>query len=260
MEAQVRVGDKDVARNRRIFGSLMGTLKKFQQEQSTRAPTDDRQAEIRKKLEEKESLEKKEASRARRELFWERKRKQATVKFLETKVDIVKRFNDWEQSQKPLLNFIQTESKQPIFYLPKKLNKSQEEKLEKSRKLVEEAIQKRREYMENQLRRLDQKIEYVNRPRRGGPDVSVEDDIQETRKKMQEEPLDDIDVEALLDDNEVEGLELIAIDEQDQTANGPDVAMGGSSTRDNGAQDAEEKNDSASADNGDVKMDEPSAT
>lgn len=33
-EAQVRVGDQDVARNRRIFGSLMGTLKKFQQVKS----------------------------------------------------------------------------------------------------------------------------------------------------------------------------------------------------------------------------------
>ena len=211
VESQVRVGDKDIARNRRIFGSLMGTLKKFQQEQNHRAPTDDRQNEIRKKLEEKETAEKREAQRARRELFWDRKRRAAVVKFLETKVDIVKRFHEWEASQKPLLNFIRTEGPLPIYYMPTKTNKAQEDKWERGKKVVLGAIQTRREHMESQLRRLDQKIEYMTRPKQSGQEV--EDDIEETKKRMQEEPVDDIDVDALLDDTEVEGLELVAIEE-----------------------------------------------
>ncbi|OQV21182.1 hypothetical protein BV898_04942 [Hypsibius exemplaris] len=247
VEAQVRVGDKDVARNRRIFGSLMGTLKKFQQEQTDRATTDERQSEIRRKLEEKEFAEKREAQRARRELFWDRKRRAAVVKFLETKVDIVKRFHEWEATQKPLLNFIRTESGPwPVYYMPNKLNKAQEEKLEKSRKVVEEAIRTRKEHLESQLRRLDGKIEYMNRPKQSG--LEVDEDIKEMKKKMQEEPLDDIDVDALLDDNEVEGLELVAIEEhekqqkehQERMETGAESAPEGATATENGSMDVVE--------------------
>lgn len=185
----------------------------FFQEQNTRAQTDERQKEIRKKLEEKEYAEKEEARQQRRELFWERQRSAAVVKFLETKVDIVQRFTDWKSCQTPLFKFIHSEGPHPVCYVPKSLNKVQEERLEKSKKLLEALIETRREFMEKQLQDLDRKIEQINGAKSRGLDVSLEDHIQETRKKMREEPVDDIDVEALLDDNEVEGLELVAVDE-----------------------------------------------
>ncbi|XP_055338708.1 pinin-like [Paramacrobiotus metropolitanus] len=210
-EANIHGGDKDAARNRRMFGSLKKTLEKFQIEQENRKKTDEQQKEIRQKLEEKEAAEKRESQRERRELFWERKRSQAVVKFLETKVDIMKRFTDWETSQKPLMKFLRTESTCPIYYQPKILNPAQEEKLAKHRAALQAEIEKRRDMMQEQLNRLDGKIEKASQKR--GQDVTLEEHIQETKRTIREEPLDDYDVDEILDDKEVEGYDLVEADE-----------------------------------------------
>lgn len=125
------------ARNRRMFGSLMGTLQKFCQEESRLKQKEEKKAQIEKKLEEQQVQERKNMKRERENLFNNRKRQQLEIKMLETKMNLMKEFDAWEQSKKPLANFICTKSKPRIHFLPKILDKKAQKKLEESKKEVE---------------------------------------------------------------------------------------------------------------------------
>lgn len=73
----------------------------------------------------------------RRVLFAERELKKATIKALEAKVARVQEFEQWEQSQRHLGNFILTKAKPHVYWLPKKLSEKAQEKLKSSQRYHE---------------------------------------------------------------------------------------------------------------------------
>ncbi|KAG8235691.1 hypothetical protein J437_LFUL014035 [Ladona fulva] len=86
------------ARNRRMFGALLGTLQKFQQEETRlrekffqyiylQSPhREEKRARVEKKLEDAARREREELRRERQELFLDRKRKQAEIRKIELKI------------------------------------------------------------------------------------------------------------------------------------------------------------------------------
>uniref|UniRef100_A0A182JZN8 Pinin/SDK/MemA protein domain-containing protein n=1 Tax=Anopheles christyi TaxID=43041 RepID=A0A182JZN8_9DIPT len=142
--------ERSRARNRRIFGSLLGTLQKFSQEESKLKSKEEKKAMIEKKLEEQEKMERENMLKEKQCLFTDRKRQQLEIRALETKVAKLKALEVWENSKQPLQNFIKTKTNPPIFYLPKRMNAITEKKLaecqQEQQKLMEE---KRQEVMES---------------------------------------------------------------------------------------------------------------
>lgn len=114
--------EKSRGRSRRIFGSLLGTLQKFKQDESRLKSKDERKAEIERKVEEQASKEREEIKKARQDLFQNRKKKQAEIRAIEVKMNRMKEYTKWEESMKPLFGFIQLKGKPPIYYKPKIMN------------------------------------------------------------------------------------------------------------------------------------------
>lgn len=129
--------EKAKARNRRMFGALLGTLQKFQQEETKLKQKEEMRAQLEKKIEEHEIKEKAEIKKERQELFLNRKKKQAEIKMIELKMMRMKEYAAWEERQKPRMNFIQTKTKPQICYLPRRLNDATKVLLEECKKDVE---------------------------------------------------------------------------------------------------------------------------
>ncbi|XP_050069791.1 pinin [Anopheles maculipalpis] len=142
--------ERSRARNRRIFGSLLGTLQKFSQEESKLKSKEEKKAMIEKKLEEQEKAERENMLKEKQCLFTDRKRQQLEIRALETKMAMLKALEMWENSKRPLQNFIKTKTNPPIYYLPKRMNAAMEKKLaecqQEPQKMLEE---KRQEVMES---------------------------------------------------------------------------------------------------------------
>lgn len=121
--------EKSRARNRRMFGALLGTLQKFQQEEIKLKQKEEKRAQLERKIEEHEIKEKAEIKKERQELFLNRKKKQAEIKMIELKMLRMKEYAAWEEQVKPTMNFIRTKAKPHIFYLPRKINDASKELL-----------------------------------------------------------------------------------------------------------------------------------
>lgn len=122
------------ARNRRMFGSLLGTLQKFCQEESRLKNKEEKKAKIEKKLEDQQNQEREIMKKERQNLYLNRKRQQLEIKMIENKMELVREFAAFEEAKKPLMNFIRTKAKPSIFYLPKMHNKSTESKMAECKK------------------------------------------------------------------------------------------------------------------------------
>ncbi|CAG9789573.1 unnamed protein product [Diatraea saccharalis] len=151
-------GDEQArTRNRRIFGSLLGTLQKFKQEEIVLQTKEDKKAQVERKIEEQARLEKEREQKERKTLFLEREHKKATIKALEAKMARVQEFEKWETSQKSLTNFILTKAKPHLYWIPKKMSDKATEKLNSSRKYHEKCMIKKREELQEELQRIEQR-------------------------------------------------------------------------------------------------------
>lgn len=124
--------EKSRARNRRIFGSLLGTLQKFTQEESKLKSKEEKKAQIEKKLEEQQKVERENMRKEKQCLFTDRKRQQLEIRAIETKMNKMKDLEAWEETKKPLANFIKTKTSPHIYFLPKKMDTKMEKKLKES--------------------------------------------------------------------------------------------------------------------------------
>merc|ERR1712071_248431 len=95
-------------RNRRMFGSLLGTLAKFRQEESHLKDKEDKRAKIEQRLDGNARQEKESLRKERHNLFLERRRQQAHVRRLEWKMHRLREHDEWAARQQPLLKFIQS--------------------------------------------------------------------------------------------------------------------------------------------------------
>ncbi|XP_047512333.1 pinin [Pieris napi] len=162
-------GDDEQARtrNRRIFGSLLGTLQKFKQEEIVLQTKEDKKAQVERKIEEQARLEKERELKERKVLFAERELKKATIKALEAKVARVQEFEKWEQSQRNLGNFILTKAKPHVYWLPNlnKMSEKAQEKLKSSQRYHEKCMSKKRQELEEELQRIEQRCLRQKAPR-----------------------------------------------------------------------------------------------
>lgn len=148
-----------------MFGSLLGTLHKFCQEESRLKQQEKKKAQIEKKLEEQEILERESIKKERETLFIDRKRKQMEIKRLELKMSRIKDFETWEKSMKYLKQFIKTNTFPSIYYRPKTLSKKTEKLLEDSAQNIDKNIINKKEELMDNLIQLEENLhipEYDN--------------------------------------------------------------------------------------------------
>ncbi|KAK4884364.1 hypothetical protein RN001_000635 [Aquatica leii] len=150
--------EKSKARNRRMFGALLGTLQKFQQEETKLKSKEQKRAQVEKKIEEDEIREKAEIKKERQELFFNRKQKQAEIKMIELKMTRMREYAAWEERQKPRSNFILTKTKPHIYYLPRRINEPTKALLEKSKSDVEKIIEKRKLEVSTELQHIEDRM------------------------------------------------------------------------------------------------------
>ncbi|KAK3088328.1 hypothetical protein FSP39_017661 [Pinctada imbricata] len=174
---------KGTARNKRMFGLLLGTLRKFKDEAKESEEKAKQRKQIEKKLEEKFKEEKEEIIKERRQLFQERKQKQKRIHKLEQKMELVQMHDQWVEETNKLVNFIQTKAKPPIFYLPKTMTPELEKRLGDTTAVVEEMIAEKK-------KRLD---------------VMVEELMQDTREDEEEMETDEREGPHIDKENRVEG-------------------------------------------------------
>lgn len=137
--------EKSRARNRRIFGSLLGTLQKFTQEESKLKSKEEKKAQIEKKLEEQQKVERENMRKEKQCLFTDRKRQQLEIRAIETKMTKMKDLEVWEDTKKPLANFIKTKTSPSIYFLPKKMDSKMEKKLKESQEEHKKMMEAKRQ-------------------------------------------------------------------------------------------------------------------
>lgn len=152
-------GDEQTkARHRRIFGSLLGTLQKFCQEESRLKSKEEKKAQIEKKLEEQQKKEREVLRKEKQNLFSDRKRQQLEIRAMEIKMLKMKDLAAWEATKKPLANFIRTKAKQHLYYLPKVLDKKSQERLKRSKEDIDRLIEKKRKQVEEEIAAIEQRF------------------------------------------------------------------------------------------------------
>lgn len=146
------------ARNRRMFGSLLGTLQKFCQEESRLKPKEEKKAQIEKKLEEQEIQERENLKKEKQNLYSNRKRQQLEIKILEYKMTRMAELEDWEKSMKPLENYIRTKSKPFIYYRPKNIDKKTQQKIDDNKTAMTKIIEKKRLDVAEELKKMEKRF------------------------------------------------------------------------------------------------------
>uniref|UniRef100_A0A1B6D1H6 Pinin n=1 Tax=Clastoptera arizonana TaxID=38151 RepID=A0A1B6D1H6_9HEMI len=182
------------ARNRRMFGALLGTLQKFRQEETKLKGREEKKAQVEKKLEEAAIREKEELKRERQELFQNRKRRQADIRNIELKMLRIQEQEEWEKSNKHLLNFIQTKAKPHIFYLPKKHIKKTEEALLASQSVIGKMIEKKRAEVQDEVAAILRRNKTQNEEMEidNGQEESVDKENQEVTTDLIVPKVEDI--------------------------------------------------------------------
>ncbi|KAB0796646.1 hypothetical protein PPYR_10707 [Photinus pyralis] len=146
--------DKSTARNRRMFRVLLGTLKKFQQEEAKLKSKEQKRARIEKRIEERELREKARIKKERRDLFFIREGKQAEIEVMELQMARMRDYEVWEERQKLRKNFILTKAKPRICYLPGRVNDATKGLLKKSKFHVNKIIEKRQSEVSREVRHI----------------------------------------------------------------------------------------------------------
>ena len=147
---------KGLARNKRMFGMMLGTLQKFQTEESRRSCTTARREEIEKKLEQEAEQERANVRRERTELFRELRDKQATERKLQMKIQRLDSHEQWEKSQAPLSCFIQTRAKPCLFYLPKRMTPEAEKRLKDTKDKYRMVVAEKRAKVQKDLNDIEE--------------------------------------------------------------------------------------------------------
>lgn len=147
----------DLARNKRMFGSLLGTLQRFRSEENKESL--EKRAKIEEKIEKQQQIDKEKIQEEKNKLIVNRRRKQIEVKSLEMKMHKLKNFKSWEESKMSLLKFIGTTHKPQIFYLPKVMNSKTEALLKESQEELKKRIEERRREVDEEIKQIEERLE-----------------------------------------------------------------------------------------------------
>ncbi|KAH7972042.1 hypothetical protein HPB52_005813 [Rhipicephalus sanguineus] len=149
---------KCMERNRRMFGMMLGTLQKFQSEETKRKDQvqSQKRAEIEQKLEEAAEREKAELRKERQDLFLARRQKQQGLRRLELKLEVARLHEEAEARQRLLLNFIHTRTKPHIMFKPARHTPETQKRLKESQKRILAIIESRRAKIKEELDAIDE--------------------------------------------------------------------------------------------------------
>ena len=151
-------------RNRRMFGNLLGTLQKFKQDENRVKEREQKKREIEKKIEEKTEKEKEEAKRTKNELFSEKKKQEHEIRILQVQMDRIEQFEMWEKNKRREMQYIKTNTTTPvIFYMPKEHNEKTLKQFEASVKTIEEEIKVAKINFEDELLKIESKLQNPSR-------------------------------------------------------------------------------------------------
>merc|ERR1719402_577698 len=151
---------KAVARNKRMFGNLLGTLQKFTKDEVKQKAVVEKQKEVLKKVEEKTEREKEDMRNRKRELFEEQKRKKKDIQILQIQLKRTEEFEAWEASKKSEVNFIRTKGEPgpAVYWLPKGHSEKTKGLLDESRETVEKELEEKREAFEQELVQIEKRM------------------------------------------------------------------------------------------------------
>ena len=147
----------DLARNKRMFGSLLGTLQKFRTEEDK--GVQEKRAKIEMKIEKQQLMVKEKLKEEKDTLIADRKRKQLEIKSLEFKMFKLRTLKDWEDHQKSLFKFIRTKTKPKIFFLPKTMSSKTEALLKESQQEIQREIEERRQAVNEEIKEIETRLE-----------------------------------------------------------------------------------------------------
>ncbi|MFH4973492.1 hypothetical protein AB6A40_000201 [Gnathostoma spinigerum] len=174
-------------RNRRMFSNLLlGTLQRFQRDEKKISTVEKTQAnkqrEVEKRLRDTELEEKERLAKERLALFEKRRETERRLKSLQRKKAIIQYAEQKQEHYRKLQNFIQTQAKPPIFYLPSKHTLRTLELLKNSTKKIDELIEHRRLQMESDLGAPEAKEGEDSDEEVAGPVSSVHSVVKEKSK------------------------------------------------------------------------------
>ncbi|CAG0916584.1 unnamed protein product [Notodromas monacha] len=161
-EEAIRNGERDTrtnARNRRMFGCLLGTLRQFQREETELKTKEEKRAQVEKKVEEKSKLERERMNQEKRNLIFDRRKQQQEIRRIEFKLHRLQEVKEWETQQKLLRNFIKTSASPPLYYLPKMMSEATEKMLEASRKEIDDMVAEKHRRLEEEFEKVDARAE-----------------------------------------------------------------------------------------------------
>jgi len=172
-EQQKTTDKQEKARNRRMFGSIMGTLQTFVRDENRGKERDLKKREIEKKIEQRTEEEKEEAFKAKTQLFQDKRHKEREIKALQLQMRRVEEFEAWEACKRKHQGFIRTKttasSKKgggsvaaPLFFLPKEHNRVTTKLAEETWEAIEAEITLGREAFEADLLRINARIDNPN--------------------------------------------------------------------------------------------------
>ena len=149
---------------RECLGASLGTLQTFVRDENRGKEREMKKREIEKKIEKRTEEEKEEAVREKHELFEEKRRQEREIKALQLQMRRVEEFETWEQSKRMQQGFILTKSSSTnnVYYLPKLHNDSTSKLLEETTQALEQEIKTAKEVFEDELLRINSKIDNPN--------------------------------------------------------------------------------------------------
>jgi len=147
-------GEVGTARNRRMFGLLLGTLVKFKEDERTKGQQAEKRKAVELRLEVKQREEHDRLVRERFQLFSDRRRHQAKLRALEQKMELVEIHSAWESETHSLENFIRTTAKPHVFFLPQSHIPESQSKLDESKRVLHQLITERRKQLEEELEEI----------------------------------------------------------------------------------------------------------
>lgn len=149
--------NNDLARNKRMFGSLLGTLQKFRNEEDK--GVQEKRAKIEMKIEKQQLMVKEKLKQEKDTLISDRRRKQLEIKSLEIKMFKLRNLKSWEDHELLLGNFIGSKTKPQIFFLPKVMSPKMEELLKESQLEIQQKIEEKRQAVEDEIKEIEMRLE-----------------------------------------------------------------------------------------------------
>lgn len=156
------VGEKGKARNRRMFGMLLGTLARFNADgQGRQSKQTLKQKEVETRLEEETEHERKKLASERKTLFNERRQQQRRINLMEEKIALADELIEWEKEWEKKSHFIMTKATPSIFFLPNEFTPRTQRALQDSKDRIKGLVEKRRTSVAETMSAYDDEIKIL---------------------------------------------------------------------------------------------------